>query len=124
MTFVLTFVDMALYSSGMEAKDMIGYLVEMVDCPAHWGMLGSRGVVSEIDNQVSGGGVDVWWLTGARATTWHGGYYTHRLKLCSAAPLLSSAQVKNLHAITDDFHIKMIVAALGGLEKLKTMEVE
>lgn len=124
MTFVLTFIDMMIYSSGMRAKDMIGHLVEMVDCPSKWGKLGWRGVVvgeGRCDGDIKG--VNVWWVTGDCRYSKSGGYFTHRFKLCGAAPLMTSEQAGRLPTITDDFHIKMVIAALGGIEKLKTMEV-
>ena len=116
---------MVIYSSGMEAKDMIGHLVEMVDCPEAWGKSGWRGVVVG-KRRCDGGidGVDVWWVTGGGRYSKSGGYFMHRFKICSAAPLLTSEQAEKLHTITGNFHGKMVIAALGGLEKLKTMEVE
>ena len=125
MTFVLTFIDKVIYSSGMRAEDMVGHLVEMVDCPKKWGKLGWRGIV--IGGQRCDGGVPgirLWWVTGGDKYEKSGGYFTHRFKICSAAPLLAAERAAKLHTITDDFHGRMVIAALGGLEKLKTMEVE
>ena len=121
MTFALTFIDMALYSSGMEARDMVGYLVEMVD-PVDGRGFGDRAIVSHVNTYSN---AEVWWLTGKNPfKPSRGGYLPRRFRKCSAAPLITSEQARGLSTTTDDFHGRMVIAALGGLEKLKTMEVE